>query len=230
MLSAIMSGDFSGLLERLLDMVIYTLPIIVVSLTFHELAHAFVSYKLGDPTAREEGRLTFNPLKHIDPIGFIMLLIFGFGWAKPVPVRLRWYKHPKRDFALTALAGPVANLVLALLGSLLLPLSALLYFYFNNVFTDWLVSFFNLFIYMNVGLAVFNLIPIPPLDGSRIVMAFLPDRAYVTVLKYERYISIALMVLIITGLLETPLTAAINFVCTPFYKLATALFGLFVGA
>lgn len=229
MLSAIMSGDFSGLLERLLDMVIYTLPIIVVSLTFHELAHAFVSYKLGDPTAREEGRLTFNPLKHIDPIGFIMLLIFGFGWAKPVPVRLRWYKHPKRDFALTALAGPVANLVLALLGALLLPLSALLYFYFNNVFTDWLVSFFNLFIYMNVGLAVFNLIPIPPLDGSRIVMAFLPDRAYITVLKYERYISIALMVLIITGLLETPLTAAISFVCTPFYKLATALLGLFAG-
>ena len=229
MLTALMSGDFEELWELLLDMAIYTLPIIVVSLTFHELAHAFISYKLGDPTAKEEGRLTFNPLKHIDPVGFVLLLLFGFGWAKPVPVRLRWYKHPKLDFAITALAGPIANLVLALLGALLLPLFMLLLAQFNNVFTGYLVNFLFEFIYMNVALAVFNLIPIPPLDGSRIIMAFLPDRIYVAVLKYERYISIGLMVLIVTGLLDKPLTAAISFVFTPFYKLATAIFELIIG-
>ena len=229
MLAALMSGDFGGLWERLLNMVIYNLPIIVVALTFHELAHAFISYKLGDPTAKEEGRLTFNPLKHIAPVGFVLLLLFGFGWAKPVPVRLRWYKNPKLDFAITALAGPIANLVLALLGALLLPLSMLLLAQFNNVFTGYLVNFLFEFIYMNVALAVFNLIPIPPLDGSRIIMAFLPDRIYVTVLKYERYISLGLMVLIVTGLLDKPLTAAISFVFTPFYKLATAIFELIIG-
>ncbi len=229
MLSAIMSGDFGGLWERLLNMVIYNLPIIVVALTFHELAHAFISYKLGDPTAKEEGRLTFNPLKHIDPVGFVLLLLFGFGWAKPVPVRLRWYKHPKLDFALTALAGPASNLLLALFGALVMPFFALLYYNAGNVFTNYLLQFFDGFVYLNVALAVFNLIPIPPLDGSRIIMAFLPDRIYVAVLKYERYISIGLMVLIVTGLLDKPLTAAISFVFTPFYKLATAIFELIIG-
>jgi len=177
------------------------IPCVLIALTFHEVSHGYMSYKLGDPTARNLGRLTLNPIKHIDPIGCICMILFKFGWAKPVPVNSRYYKKPRRDMALVAAAGPVANILLAFVAMI-----------FVNVFETipvtsemsykilWAtVNFFYTLAALSVYLAVFNLIPIPPFDGSRILYVFLPAKWYFGVMKYERYIMIAFMLFIILG-------------------------------
>ena len=170
---------------------LYMLPILVVTLTVHELCHGLAAYGLGDTTAKEQGRLSLNPLRHIDPIGFAMLLIMGFGWAKPVGVDLRNLKKPKRDFALVAAAGPFANFTLAFLFALVA--LSLGYAYRLNELT-WDVLRYAILI--NVGLGVFNMFPIPPLDGSRLLAAFLPDKLYERYLRIGRYGMIAVMLLI----------------------------------
>ena len=154
-------------------------------ITIHELSHGLAAYRLGDPTAKNAGRLSLNPIKHIDPMGLAMMLVAKVGWAKPVPVDMRYFKKPKTGMAVTALAGPVSNfllaLVLLLIASLMAGLGPL------NTVTAWLFSFLNGTAVLSIGLGLFNLVPIPPLDGSKVLFSLLPERAYYTLMRYERY-------------------------------------------
>ncbi len=177
--------------------------ILFVMLPVHEMAHAYTAVKLGDNTSRWHGRLSFNPLRHLDIIGTALLVLFGFGYAKPVPVNPRNFSRPKRDMALTALAGPVSNILLALISFFLIRviLSTGVAYGFG-----WYVCY-ALFICatVNLNLAVFNLLPIPPLDGSRIFSAFLPSRWVYYMEQYRQYLTIALFFLIATDVLDKPL-------------------------
>ena len=176
-------GLLNDLLFELLDIII-TIPIVLVALTFHEFSHGFIAYKLGDPTAKYMGRLTLNPLKHLDPIGTLCMILCHFGWAKPVPVDMRQFKNPKRGMAICAIAGPLSNLLLGFLGILIYCILALI---FPNISNNYYLSYFlSSFAILNIYLAVFNLIPLPPFDGSRILTAFLPDKYYIKLMLNER--------------------------------------------
>lgn len=173
----------------------------LIALTVHEFSHALIAYKLGDGTARSFGRLSLNPLKHLDPIGTLSMIFFRVGWAKPVPINARNFKNPKRGFALSALAGPISNIILALFTSLLfivicaaVPEGFLAYkgYYPDGDFGLKLLSttlqFIIVFFTVNIGLGIFNLLPIPPFDGSRILYTILPPKLYFGVMRYERQI------------------------------------------
>ncbi len=201
-----------------------SLPAILFALSVHELAHGWTANKLGDHTARNFGRLSLNPLRHIDPFGFIALLFVGFGWAKPVPVNSRYFKKPRRDMALTAIAGPVANLLSAFVfGFVYVFVEKLCINYLTEnylVITDSTLQLLQAvlsiaygFVIINISLAIFNLIPIPPLDGSRLIDSFLPRNLYILYHKYEQYISLALMaILIFTDVISNLLGYAAGFV------------------
>lgn len=176
--------------------------VVFCTLPVHEYAHALVADKLGDKTARLSGRLTLNPMAHIDILGAVMILFVGFGYAKPVPVNPRNFKNPKKGMALTALAGPFANILLAVI---FMFLSNVFSLFGNSIFVQAFYIFFTFAASINVGLAVFNLIPIPPLDGSRVLELIIPDRYYYKFARYERYIVIGIFVLIILGVLDAPL-------------------------
>lgn len=192
----------------------------LIALTVHEFSHGFAAYKLGDPTARSFGRLTLNPLKHLDPFGALCMIFFHFGWAKPVPINPRYFKKPKRDFAITALAGPLSNLILSFLSAFfyLLLYKELSGIRFESTLTLNLASNLLLFVYLmhaiNLGLAIFNLIPIPPLDGSRILNVILPPKAYFGIMRYERQIYFGLIGWLFLGdfvksaLLSVPMIAS----------------------
>ena len=190
---------------NLMTVIMYILSILLtvfLVLPLHECAHGFVAHKLGDDTAKRQGRLTLNPLAHIDYMGAALMLLIGFGWAKPVPVDARKFKDPKKGMALTALAGPVSNLLAAVVAGLILNgLEAMLYngvMPINTVVT-YVYLFFYFLISVNIGLAVFNFIPVPPLDGSKILMAFLPDKALYWIAQREQMISMGLFVVIMMG-------------------------------
>ena len=158
---------------------------VLLCLTVHETCHGLAALALGDPTAKRMRRLSFNPLHHIDWLGLAAMLVCGFGWAKPVPVDMRYFKNPKAGMALTALAGPASNLLLALLALLAASVTARLAPV--SAFTLWLFYFLIDLAILSIGLGLFNLIPIPPLDGSKVLFSFLPERAYYTLMRYERY-------------------------------------------
>lgn len=187
------------------------IPAALIALTVHEYCHGYTAFRLGDPTARSLGRLSLNPIKHLDPIGSLLMVLFGFGWAKPVPVNPRYFKDPRKGMALVAAAGPLANLLLAFIGVLLYRLTLLLagtvHSAFLLNFVLLLATFFFVFHLLNVSLCVFNLIPLPPLDGSRIFYVFLPPRAYWGVMKYERIIQLVLLLALwlgaFSGLIDT---------------------------
>ena len=180
---------------------LYRIPALLLAISVHEAAHGFLAYKLGDPTAKAMGRLTLNPLRHLNPIGTIMLLLFGFGFATPVPVNARYFKKPKRDMALVALAGPLSNILLAVLGLLIFSVCNHTIGW-NSIFAVSLNYFLSVFVSLNIGFAVFNLLPVPPLDGSRIVLTFLPSKAYFWVMQYEQYIQITMFVLLFLGFFD----------------------------
>ena len=178
--------------------------VVFCCLPLHELAHGLMANKLGDNTAKLQGRLTLNPLAHLNPIGTVMIFLFGIGYAKPVSVNANNFKNPKRDMALTAIAGPLANIALAFVFNFfaylfyaVLPMNAVTYA------VTW---FFFYAAEINAALAVFNLLPIPPLDGSKVLTAVLPYKQYVKYMQYERYIMIGLMILLFTGVLNGAIT------------------------
>lgn len=182
-------------------MVWYFIPAALICIILHECAHGFAAYKLGDPTAKAMGRLTLNPIRHIDPVGLLAMVLLGFGWAKPVPVDMRYFRKPKRDMAIVGLAGPLMNFLIALV--FMLAASAIEAYWWQtwnlNSFTEAAYNFCYYTSMLSVGLGIFNLIPFSPLDGSKILGALLPDRAYYFVLKYERYGMIVLVGLMLLG-------------------------------
>ena len=202
-----------------LEGIVLRLASVFLCLTIHESCHGLAAYALGDPTAKRAHRLSLNPLRHIDWIGFVMMIVAGFGWAKPVPVNPNYFRKPKQGMAVTALAGPVSNLLLAVL---FLGIGKVIYLYAPysagmNVFFEWCLFTVAP---MSVGMGLFNLIPIPPLDGSKVLAMFLPNSAYGQLMRYERYgilVLLALSWLVLGG----------NFLGNAIYGVYEALFHIF---
>ena len=208
---------FANLIPKLIQL-LYVIPCALFALTVHETAHGWMAFKLGDPTARNLGRLTLNPAKHLDPVGTLCMILFHFGWAKPVPINTRYFRKPRRDMALTAAAGPISNFILAFLGLLVRQILLAVFSAFppTSSFTYYLqyaaVMLFTYFHILNLSLGLFNLIPVPPLDGSRIFLVWLPAKYYFGVMKYERYIQLGLLLLLWTNLLTIPLSSAVSLI------------------
>ena len=217
---------------EIVEIVLSALAVLLI-LTIHEYSHAFAAYKLGDNTAKNMGRLSLNPLKHLDPFGAICMILFHFGWAKPVPINARNFKNPKRDFAITALAGPLSNMIFAFISAFFIVLVQSLYIRVGDInsFTSQLIinlfTFLVIFHQINIGIGLFNLIPIPPLDGSRILNVILPPKYYFGIMKYERKIYMGLIVWLAFGdilksaALSVPLIAA-----NPVLSTLTGIFSL----
>ena len=199
MLLSLLSG---GNLRTIIVSILLTLPVILFALTIHETAHGYIAYKCGDRTAYNLGRLTLNPVKHLDPIGFLAMLIFGFGWAKPVPINTRNFRNPKRGMALSALAGPMANMILGVLSAVAAGFFYVLYFRLSLTlkaelpvtFVYWTSQLFFISAEINLLFMAFNLIPCPPFDGSRIALAFLPTHTYFRIMRYERQIMLGVLI------------------------------------
>ena len=206
---------------------LYIAPAALIAIIFHEVSHGLMSYWLGDPTPKVEGRLTLNPMKHLDPIGTLCLIVFKFGWAKPVRVNPRYYKNPKWGMALVGLAGPLANYIIAFVESLFMFLMDI--FAPDSTLTVIVCNFMLYIMLINVGLGTFNLIPIPPLDGSKIIGAVLPEDAYYQYMKYQKYgtffiigLLVLLDVLTIFGmpsLLDEILITICNFIINFWYQI-----------
>ena len=223
LLSLLRSGNVDPI--GVIMYILSTLLTIFLVLPLHECAHALVASRLGDDTAKRQGRITLNPLVHIDYVGAALLLLIGFGWAKPVPINPRNFKNPKAGMAISALAGPMSNLLAAIAAGLLQ--NGLLALCVNGVLpygsvADHIFLFFKFLISVNISLAVFNFIPVPPLDGSKILMAFLPNKAIYWIEQRQQMISMILMIVIFMGGLNGILSIADNF----FYNIISWLTAL----
>ncbi len=181
--------------------------VMLIAIPFHEAAHALVSHLLGDDTAKNAGRLSLNPMRHFDPLGALCMVVGGVGWAKPVGINPNRFKNPKVGMAVSAAAGPVANLLLAFFS--LIVFKVLLY---NGVTSGVFYLFFQYMVSMNISLAVFNLLPIPPFDGSRVALVFLPREWYFKIMRYERMIMLIVFALVFFGILTKPLEAVTEIV------------------
>ena len=227
----LLSGDIKGALISFL----MALPIILFSLSLHEAAHAYVAYKLGDPTARNLGRMTLNPFKHLNLMGFISMLLVGIGWANPVPINARNFKNPRNGMAISALAGPVSNLLLGIIFAIasavllklelfaLIPIKGELYLY-GSLPAYYVYIFLFSAATLNLSLAVFNMIPAPPFDGSRILYVVLPPKYYFSVMKYERYIGMGILVVCI--LLSNIGIDILGIIIDPLIDLIYLIFGV----
>ncbi|MBU8787602.1 site-2 protease family protein [Bacillus glycinifermentans] len=182
------------------EMIPYVVLTLAAAFTVHEVAHAYVAYKFGDETAKRQGRLTLNPLKHLDPFGTILIFLMGFGWAKPVPVNRFYFKKPRLAGFLVSIAGPVSNPVLALLGFLLALLSAKLTSVLPSAFYSGLLQFLTIWVNLNLLLFLFNLMPFPPLDGFRVIQVVVAPDVRAKLTKYEAYGSIVFLIIVITPL------------------------------
>ena len=198
--------DFSPVLSVLLSVI----PSLVC-ITLHELSHGLVAYALGDDTAKRAGRLTLNPIRHLDWMGLVMMVVAHVGWARPVPVNMMNFRDPKRGMALTALAGPASNVLITCVFFFLYGLLFLPFTISGSAAADYLLEMIELTAVISMGYAVFNLIPIPPLDGSKVLFSLISDEAYYKLMRYERYGMILLYLLVFTGILGTPLHSAIAF-------------------
>lgn len=214
----------TGYLQSMLQDAIYLIPAILLALSFHEWAHAFAAYKLGDPTAMASGRMTLNPLRHIDPIGLLFLLLLRFGWAKPVPVNPRNFEKPRRDEIIVSLAGVITNFILAFI-TLGIQLLCVYKFNFTN---EILMRFLSVFYSLNVGLGVFNLIPIYPLDGFHVLECLLIRKIGPNFFNWmERYGSLILIALVATRLLTGIMSVAVNGVSNAMIGIYSLIFRLF---
>lgn len=192
----ILQSTWRGLDWSVLTNLLLSVVPALICITLHELAHGYVAYRLGDDTAKRAGRLTLNPLRHIDIMGLLMMIVFKFGWAKPVPVNMWKFKNPKKGMAITAAAGPIANLLIALVFLFLYGfLFALLHRPGRSL--NWLLEMLYITAYLSIALAIFNIIPIPPLDGSKVLFSCISDRSYTKLMYYERYGMIILLVLVL---------------------------------
>lgn len=201
---------------------LYSLPAILIALSFHEWGHSYAAYRLGDPTARNLGRMTVNPFRHIDPLGFAMLLLVGFGWAKPVPINPRNFKNLRRDEIVVSLAGITMNLILALIGMLI--------FYVYVIAgggNEVILRMLSYFLSINLGLMIFNLIPIPPLDGSHVLESLLIRHTGPKPFVFlERYGNLILLALLLTGVVSTILGNAVSYIIDGMRLLFNAIFGV----
>ena len=206
--------SFTGWLQQLDFGFVWEYGIIILAsllcIMFHEVSHGVTALKLGDSTAKDAGRLTFNPIKHVDIFGLLMMAIFRFGWAKPVPINMRNFRHPVRDMAITAAAGPLSNVVLAFLALCIRATALYINLRTGGAVSGFVVTFFEYVAVLSVGLAVFNVIPIPPLDGSKVVNALLPSEIYYKILHYEKYGFLVMIVVLYLGVLDTPLSFCRN--------------------
>jgi len=190
--------------DRLIEMLIVACSSLLC-ITIHETSHGLAAYWLGDNTAKRQGRLTLNPLRHIDIMGLLMMVIAHFGWAKPVPVNMNGFRKPKIGMAVTAFAGPLSNVLLMLIAAMIRIPVLVLYLRSGAEFLYYLCVFLEYTMILSAGLAVFNLFPIPPLDGSKVLFSLLPDAAYRKLMRYERYGMIILAIALFSGILDAPL-------------------------
>lgn len=213
-------------MDYIIQKIIYVAPAVLIALSLHEFAHGWASYMLGDPTPKAQGRISLNPLHHLDLVGTLLLFFVGFGWAKPVQVDSRYYENPKSDMVKVALAGPIMNFIVAFIAIFIFEILYKLDIGIN-LLTGYILLLLQYIAIINIGLGIFNLIPIPPLDGSKVLMAVLPPQSYFSYMKYEQFGMIILIMFICLGAFDGFLITVRNATMAGMDNIAMKILGLF---